>query len=59
LRRHVGKLQLLDDRVALVHGEEIVAGAPVTIRRRYPISMAYRSLQKQHRSFVSRQTVFK
>jgi hypothetical protein len=34
-------------------------GTPVTIRRRYPISMAYRSLQKQHRSFVSRQTVFK
>jgi hypothetical protein len=26
LRRHVGKLQLLDDRVALVHGEEVVAG---------------------------------
>src|SRR6476660_5543269 len=26
LRRHVRQLQLLDDRVALVHGEEIVAG---------------------------------
>jgi hypothetical protein len=26
LRRHVGKLQLLDDRVALVYGEEVVAG---------------------------------
>jgi hypothetical protein len=26
LRRHVGKLQLLDDRVALAHGEEVVAG---------------------------------
>ena len=26
MRRHVGKLQLLDDRVALVHGEEVVAG---------------------------------
>ena len=28
-----------------------------TIRRRDPISMTYRSLQKQHRSFVSPQTV--
>jgi hypothetical protein len=26
LRRHVGKLQLLDDGVALMHGEEVVAG---------------------------------
>ena len=26
LRRHVGKLELLDDGVALVHGEEIVTG---------------------------------
>jgi hypothetical protein len=30
-----------------------------TIRRRDPISMAYRGLQKQHRSFVPRQTLFK
>ncbi len=26
LRRHVGKLELLHDGVALVHGEEIVTG---------------------------------